>query len=52
MINQKIQEIFENAYMQRLSNIYEKSEEAQDLEKRRMYINLKKFLIKSRIFLF
>ena len=49
IVNEKIHKIFENAYFERLNLIYEKSKEAQSLEKRRMFIKMKKFLIKSRI---
>jgi len=49
IVNEKIHKIFENAYFERLNMIYEKSKEAQSLEKRRMFIKMKKFLIKSRI---
>lgn len=48
-VNKNITQIFENAYLERLNNIYEKSKEAQSLEKRRMFIRFKKFLVKSRI---
>jgi hypothetical protein len=49
MVNQKVQKVFHGAYIERLQNIYEKSKEAQSLEKRRMFIRLKKFLMNSRI---
>ena len=48
-VNQKVRSVFEEAYLSRLSTIFEKSKEAQSLEKRRMFIRFKKFLIKSRI---
>ena len=48
-MNDKIQQIFETAYVNRLSHIYEKSKEAHGLEKRRMFIRLKKYLFESRI---
>jgi hypothetical protein len=51
-VNTKIQEIFEQAYLERLNTIYEKSKEAHSLEKRRMLIRFKKFLISSRILTF
>lgn len=35
--------------MEKLNRIYEKSKEAHSLEKRRMYLNFKKFLFHSRI---
>ena len=44
--------IFEQAYLRRLSTMYERSKEAQSLEKRRMLIRFKKFLIRSRILTF
>ena len=37
------------AYLERLNMVYEKSKEAQSLDKRRMFIRFKKFLMKSRI---
>jgi len=49
IVNDKIHKIFEKAYFERLNMVYEKSKEAQSLEKRRMFIKMKKFLIKSRI---
>lgn len=48
-VNEKIQQIFENAYLEKLSMVYEKSKEVHNLEKRRMYIRFKKFLFQSRI---
>ena len=49
MLNKKISEVFESAYLSRLDKIYEKCTQAQNLEKRRMFIRLKKFLFQSRI---
>ena len=49
LINHKVQNIFEKAYVERLGKIYKKSQEAQSLEKRRMFIRFKKFLMQSRI---
>lgn len=49
LINSQIQELFENAYLEKLNKVYEKSVEAHNLEKRRMYIKFKKFLFQSRI---
>jgi len=49
LVNHKVQGIFEKAYIERLGNVYEKSKEAQSLEKRRMFIRFKKFLMQSRI---
>jgi hypothetical protein len=51
-VNSKIQSIFEQSYLRRLNTIYERSKEAQSLEKRRMLIRFKKFLISSRILTF
>jgi len=48
-INTKVQGIFEQAYFERLNGIFEKCHEAQTLQKRRMMIRLKKFLIKNRL---
>ncbi len=41
--------MFKSAYIDRLKNVYDKSKEAHDLEKRRMFIRLKKFLTHSRV---
>ena len=49
LVNSNVHSIFENAYLKRLNMIYEKSKEAQSLKKRRMFIKLKKFLIKERL---
>lgn len=48
-INKKVHKVFEDAYFDRLNLIFKKSKEAQSLEKRRMMIKLKKFLLKNRI---
>ena len=52
LVNNKVQSIFEQAYLRRLNTIYERSKEAQSLEKRRMLIRFKKFLMRSRILTF
>jgi hypothetical protein len=52
VVNKNIHGIFEAAYLERLSNIHDKSKEAQALEKRRMFIRLKKFLLKSRLLVY
>jgi hypothetical protein len=44
-----VQDVFKKAYIDRLRAIYQKSEEAHGLEKRRMLIRLKKFLMHNRI---
>ena len=49
MVNKMTNEAFEIAYLERLNMVYEKSKEAQSLDKRRMFIRFKKFLMKSRI---
>ncbi len=49
MINGKIQKIFEDAYLEKLDLVYNKSKEAHGLEKRRMFIRFKQFLFKSRV---
>jgi len=49
IVNNKIKNVFEEAFINRLNEIYKKSEEAQNLEKRRLFIDLKKFIIKNRI---
>lgn len=48
-MNDNIQKIFEDAYLEKLNRVFEKSKEAHNLEKRRMYIRFKKFLFHSRI---
>lgn len=52
LVNRQIQAIFENAYIEKLQTIFEKSQEAHSLEKRRMLIRFKKFLFQSRILTF
>jgi len=52
MVNKMTNEAFERAYLERLNMVYEKSKEAQSLDKRRMFIRFKKFLMKSRILSF
>lgn len=49
LVNANIQKIFEDAYLEKLNTIYQKSVEAHTLEKRRMFIRFKKFLFQSRI---
>ena len=49
LVNKMTNEVFENAYLERLRMVYEKSKEAQSLEKRRMFIRFKKFLMRSRV---
>lgn len=49
LVNKQIQEIFEQSYLQRLGTIIHKSKEAHSLEKRRLFIQLKKFLLKKRL---
>ena len=44
-----MQDVFENAYIEKLQRVYEKSVEARTLEKRRMFIKFKKFLFSNRI---
>ena len=51
-MNKQISEVFEDAYLKRLNHVFEKSKEAHSLEKRRMFIRLKKFLFKSRLLTF
>ena len=43
-----IVQTFEKAYLQRLQTMFDKSKEARKLERRRMFIRLKRFLFKSR----
>ena len=43
-----IEEIFEKAFIEKLDKIESKSKEAQQLEKRRMLVKLKKFIFRSR----
>jgi hypothetical protein len=47
-----VNEVFENAYLGKLHMVYEKSKEAHGLDKRRMLIKFKKFLMKSRIIVY
>ena len=48
-VNDIIDDVFTNAYLEKLDKVYQKSKEAQKLDKRRMFVRLKKFLFKSRI---
>lgn len=52
LVNGNVAAIFEDAYLKRLQTIMDKSKEANGLDKRRMFLRLKKFLIKSRILQF
>ena len=47
-IDSVITKVFETAYVDRLQTMFDKSKEAQSLERRRMYIRLKRFLFRSR----
>lgn len=49
-VNEQVQESFQEAFQERLRNIYEKSSEAHSLEKRRMFLRLKKWYFRERIF--
>ena len=48
VIDNAIQQRFEQVYLTRLQTMYKKSKEAQTLERRRMYNRLKRYLFKSR----
>ena len=48
-MNEIIDEVFVNAYLEKLDKVKQKSKEAQKVEKRRMIVRLKKFLFRSRI---
>lgn len=48
-VNEHVATVFQNAYLERLNNQYEKGKEAHGLEKRRLLLKFKKFLFKSRI---
>lgn len=48
-VNKHIEETFHEAFLSRLNTIFEKSEEAHSLEKRRMFLRLKKFYFRERI---
>lgn len=48
-VNKNVNDVFENAFLERLDHVYRKSQEAHNLEKRRMIIRMKKFLFKERI---
>ena len=43
-----ISNVYEQAYLNRLQTMFDKSKEAQSLERRRMFIRLKRFLFRSR----
>ena len=49
LVNSQIQKIFQNAYLEKLQLVHDRSKEAHNLEKRRMFIRFKKFLFQSRI---
>ncbi len=48
-VNKHIADIFDIALSERLDKIYARCKEAQSLEKRRMFVRLKKFIFKNRI---
>jgi len=48
-VNKYINDVFVEAYLEKLNKMFSKSQEANNLEKRRMLIRFKKFLFKSRI---
>lgn len=48
-VNKYVAETFQDAYINRLDNVFKKSQEAHNLDKRRMYIRMKKFFFKQRI---
>ena len=52
MVNKHIETIFENAYIEKLQQLFQKNKEIHDLEKRRMYLRFKKFLMSSRLITF
>ena len=47
-VDECISKVFEDAYLGRLQTMFDKSREAQSLERRRMYIRLKRFLFRQR----
>ena len=47
-VDESITKVFEDAYINRLQTMFDKSKEAQALERRRMFIRLKRFLFRSR----
>jgi len=49
IVNEQIQKIYEDGFLSKLQLIHDKSKEAHNLEKRRFFVRLKKFLFKSRI---
>lgn len=49
-VNTHIQKIFEEAYIEKLQLVFDKSKQIHDLEKRRMFIRFKQFLLTNRIF--
>lgn len=48
-MNAHIAKVFENAFLEKLQNQYDKGKEAHGLEKRRLLLKFKKFLFRSRI---
>lgn len=48
LLNKKIHNIFDSAFLNRIDSIKEKCTEAQELVKRRMFLRLKNFLIRER----
>ena len=51
-VNAKIQSVVEEAYMKKLSHVFEQSKQVHTLEKRRIYVRFKQFLFQSRILTF
>lgn len=49
MVNNYVSEVFECAYLDKLGKIYNSSKKAHDLAKRRMFVDFKKFLFRSRV---
>ena len=43
-----VNKVFEGAYIERLQTMFDKSKEAQQLERRRMFLRLKRFLFRQR----
>ncbi len=48
IVDDKIDKVFEGAYIDRLQTMFDKSREAQSLDRRRMLLRLKRYLFSAR----
>jgi superfamily I DNA and RNA helicase len=48
-VNKNVNDTFFEAFMSRLQDVYKKSEEAHSIDKRRMFLRLKKWYFRERI---